>query len=213
MLRVRAEVVVEEDGVGLARREPLGDDLRRLLHAPGHADAARRQVAEVAAVVAAARRHEARRRQERLARHEVAPGRRGVAIRGAEVGPVDGLEAPALRVGEDARPERNAVADRDRVRVRRPPPPGRPRRGGRRGRRARPARGTSGRARRPSLANVRWTVIPTTCGNGSCGGGPWRRFSSQSCTSQPSGVAAATLVRASVGVRTCLPKLACGSFG
>ncbi len=119
VLRVRAEVVVDEDGVGLARREPLGHDLRRLLHAPRHADAARREVAEVAAVVAAARRHQARRRQERLPREEVAARRRGVAIRGAEVGPVDGLESPVLGVGEDPRPERDAVADRDRVGVRR----------------------------------------------------------------------------------------------
>ena len=57
-------------------------------------------------------------------------------------------------------------------------------------------------------ANVRCTVIPTTRGNGSTGGGPWSRFSSQYRTSHPAGVAAAIVISASVGVSTCLPKLA-----
>lgn len=117
VLRVGAEVVVEEDGVRLARREPLVDDLRRLLHAPRHLHALRRQVAEVAAVVAAARRQEARGRQERLPREEVAPRRRGIGVRRREGGAVDGLEGAALRVGEDPRPEGNAVADREGVGV------------------------------------------------------------------------------------------------
>ncbi len=37
------------------------------------------------------------------------------------------------------------------------------------------------------VAKVRWTVIPTTCGNGSQGGGPWSRFSSQYDTPQSDG--------------------------
>ena len=45
------------------------------------------------------------------------------------------------------------------------------------------------------------------------GGGPWSRFSSQYATSQSGGVDPAMLVRASDGVSTCLPKLACGSLG
>jgi hypothetical protein len=49
-------------------------------------------------------------------------------------------------------------------------------------------------------------------GIGSIGGGPWRRFSYQYRSDHPSGVAPAMLVSASVGVSTCLPKLACGSF-
>ena len=56
-------------------------------------------------------------------------------------------------------------------------------------------------------------MIPTTCGNGSHGGGPWSRFSSQYATSHSGGVAPAMLVSASDGVSTCLPKLACGSLG
>src|SRR2546426_9468906 len=63
------------------------------------------------------------------------------------------------------------------------------------------------------VANVRWTVIPTTSGIGAKGGRPSRRFSSQYRTSQCSGVVAAKLVKASVGVSTCLPKLELGSFG
>ena len=55
--------------------------------------------------------------------------------------------------------------------------------------------------------------MPTTSGNGSQGGGPWSRFSSQYATSQSAGVAPAMLVSASEGVSTCLPKLACGSLG
>src|SRR5215813_13309746 len=55
--------------------------------------------------------------------------------------------------------------------------------------------------------------MPTTSGMGVDGGRPFRRFSSQYRMSQCSGVVAAKLVRASVGVRTCLPKLALGSFG
>ena len=55
--------------------------------------------------------------------------------------------------------------------------------------------------------------MPTTSGIGVNGGRPCSRFSSQYSTRQPGGVAAATLVRASVGVSTCLPKLACGSLG
>src|SRR5207244_1411633 len=55
--------------------------------------------------------------------------------------------------------------------------------------------------------------MPTTSGNGRSGGGPWSRFSSQYRTDHSLGVDAATLVNASVGVSTCLPKLAWGSFG
>ena len=55
--------------------------------------------------------------------------------------------------------------------------------------------------------NVRWTVMPTTCGKGRDGAGPCSRFSSQSAMRQSGGVAAAIAVRASVGVSTCLPKL------
>ena len=75
--------------------------------------------------------------------------------------------------------------------------------------RARYQRASSYARRRTSDARV----IPTTCGTGSMGGGPWSRFSSQYFTSQSAGVAPAMLVSASVGVSTCLPKLACGSFG
>ena len=55
--------------------------------------------------------------------------------------------------------------------------------------------------------------MPTTSGGGSAGAGPSSRFSSQYAISQLGGVDAATLVSASVGVKTCLPKLAWGSFG
>ena len=55
--------------------------------------------------------------------------------------------------------------------------------------------------------------MPTTSGNGSAGGGPCSRFSSQYVTLHSGGVDAAMLVSARLGVRTCLPKLACGSFG
>ena len=57
------------------------------------------------------------------------------------------------------------------------------------------------------------TVIPTTSGNGSIGGGPWSRFSSQYATVHSGGVLPAMLVSARLGVSTCLPKLACGSLG
>ena len=61
-------------------------------------------------------------------------------------------------------------------------------------------------------ANVRCTVMPTTCGTGSAGGGPCSRFSSQYRTRQPGGVAAAIEVSERLGVRTCLPKLPYGDF-
>ena len=74
-------------------------------------------------------------------------------------------------------------------------------------------RDTSGRARKPRSAKVRCTVMPTTAGKGWHGGGPESRFSSQYDTRQSGGVLPAMLVSARLGVRTCLPKLACGSLG
>ena len=151
--------------------------------------------------------------QEPAAGKQVAARRRVVAI-GAPVAPaVDRPERPRLDVAEDLRPDLHALADRQGVGVR----------GGLLGARqdVQPAQDhlrpplaiPAPPAHRPRSANVRWTVIPTTCGNGSQGGGPCNRFSSQYATSQSGGVAPAMLVSASDGVRTCLPKLACGSLG
>ena len=112
----RAEIVVDEDGVGLAVGRELGDDLLDVAHPIGHVQASVDEIAEAAAIVAAARRDQARRGEEAVARQKVAARRRVVAIGTPVVAAVDRLAAcpPRRRGGSAAR-----AARRRRSRARR----------------------------------------------------------------------------------------------
>jgi hypothetical protein len=117
----RAQVVVDEDGVGLAALRELGDDLRRVAHLIRQVEPVGREVAEAAAVVAAARRDQARGREEAVARQQRAARRRVVAIgpaRAPVLAAVERLQPAGLDVGEELRPDLHAVADHERVAVR-----------------------------------------------------------------------------------------------
>ena len=119
VLRPRAEVVVDEDAVGLPVGAELGDHLLDVPDLVGHRQPLRRQVAEAATVVAAPRGDQAGRRQEAPPRQQVAARRRIVAI-GTPIAPaIDRPERPRLDVAEDLRPDLDALADRQRVGVRR----------------------------------------------------------------------------------------------
>ncbi len=119
VVRARAEVVVDEDGVRLAVGQELVDDLPRVAHPVRHREALGRQVAEAAAVVAAARRDEARRREEARVREQVAARGRVVAVRARVVSAVDGSQRARVDVAEERAPDLHALADDERVGVRR----------------------------------------------------------------------------------------------
>ena len=77
------------------------------------------EVAEAAAIVAAARRNQARGREERARRKDVAPRGRLVAVRLEVTASVNALQAAALHVAQDLRPQLYSFADRDCVGMRR----------------------------------------------------------------------------------------------
>ena len=118
VLGPRAEVVVDEDAVGLPVGAELGDDLLDVPDLVRHRQALGRQVAEAAAVVAAPRGDQAGRRQEAPPRQQVAARRRVVAVGTPVAPPVDRPERPRLDVAEDLRPDLDALADRQGVGVR-----------------------------------------------------------------------------------------------
>ena len=138
VLRPGAEVVVDEDAVGLPVAAELGDDLLDVPDLVGHRQPVGRQVAEAATVVAAPRGDQAGRRQEAPTRQQVAARRRVVAVGTPVTPPVDRPERPRLDVAEDLRPELRP-----------------PRRSPGRRRAARPPRGTTGRAARPGPPSPR----------------------------------------------------------
>lgn len=115
---IRAQVVVDEDDVRLVQRGDLVDDALRVAELARIRERQRGEVAEPAAVVAAARRDDAPGRQEGPAVDDLAARDRRVVERGRERTLVARLQGACRGVGQDPRPGRHAVADRDRVGVR-----------------------------------------------------------------------------------------------
>src|SRR5439155_13353508 len=98
--------------------DDLPDDLLWVAALVGHVQAVGGEVAEAAPVVAAAGGVDAGGGQERPAVEQVAPRRRGVAVRLA-VGPgVRPLQRAALDVAEDLRPHLRPLAEYQLVGVR-----------------------------------------------------------------------------------------------
>ena len=119
VVAARAEIVVDEHRVGLAIFLKLGSDLVRMAHAVGHAQAVGGEIAEAAAVVASAGGDEAGRREKAAARKNRAPRRRIVAVVVFILGDVARLQVSGFHVAKNARPELHAVAQRERIGVRR----------------------------------------------------------------------------------------------
>lgn len=116
---IRTEIIVNEDGVGLIVGFEFRDDLRRILHTIRHAQAVCGEVAEAAAIMAAARGDEAGGGKEARARQNCAARWRIAAIVGFVICAVGGTEATGFDVGENLRPELDAVADGECVGMRR----------------------------------------------------------------------------------------------
>src|SRR5690606_38414751 len=94
-----AEVVVDEYAVRLAVREELLNDLLGLADVVGHVEPFRGEVAEAAAIVAAARGDHAGGGEERPAGQDVAARRRIIAVRAGVAAGVAWLERPGFHVG------------------------------------------------------------------------------------------------------------------
>ena len=113
----RAEIVVDEDGVGLVLGLKFGDDLLHVAHEIRHVQPARREVAEFAAAVATARGDQAGGGQEALARQQIAARRRIVAIRPAIIAVIGLLQLAGGDVAEDLPPKLHSLAERQGVGV------------------------------------------------------------------------------------------------
>ncbi len=114
---IGAEIVVGEDDVGLLlianlRRHALDSANRVRLADPG-----RGEIAERAAVVAAARGVDAGGGQKAAARENLPAWNWREVIGGVVVGAIDPPELPGFDVPEDSRPDRHAVADGDGIGV------------------------------------------------------------------------------------------------
>ncbi len=96
----------------------LRDDLLDVAQPVRHVQPLRREIAKPTAVVTAARRNDARRREKAVARQQVAPRCRIVAIRPAIVTAIDRLQSAGLDVLENLRPDLYTLAERDGIRVR-----------------------------------------------------------------------------------------------
>lgn len=115
---IGAEIVVHEDGVGLAVGGEFFGDLLGFAHAVGHAKAFGREIAKAAAIVASAGGDDACGGEETGARED-GTARGGVqAIVAVVGGEVAGLQEAGFDIGENARPELNPVAEGERVGVR-----------------------------------------------------------------------------------------------
>ena len=115
IIRTGAEVVVGEDGVGLAVATELVGDLLDVSHQVGHVQPFGRQVAEVAAVVATSGGNQACCGQKGVPIQQISPRGGVVPIRSSKSGPVDGLKPVCLHVPQDISPERDSIADRQCV--------------------------------------------------------------------------------------------------
>lgn len=119
LFAVGAEIVVDEDGIGLMVGRELTGDLLRMPPAVGHPQAVRREVAEAAAAMTAAGSDKAGCREEAFAGQDRAAGRRILPVVVIEVGVVTGAETSRFDIGQDGGPELHTVADGKGIRMRR----------------------------------------------------------------------------------------------
>src|SRR5271157_5787664 len=115
----RAQVVVNEDRVGLAVFLELGSDLLGMAHAIRHAQAVGREIAEAAAVVASAGGDQTGGGEKTAARKKRTAGRRITAVVVLVGGDIARLQVVFLYVMEDARPQLHSIAEREGVGMRR----------------------------------------------------------------------------------------------
>src|ERR1035441_6490725 len=119
VLPVGSQVVVDEDRVVLPVRQELGGDLAGMAHSIRHTQAIGCQVAKPAPVVAAAGGNQTGGGEKAAAWENRSPWRWVLAIVALIVRRVFRPQAARFHIGQNARPELHAIADGQRVRMRR----------------------------------------------------------------------------------------------
>src|SRR5207249_4367044 len=110
-----AEVIIDEDRVGLIILLELLQDLASVADLVRHAETISRKIAEATAIVTAARGNKAGRREKAAPWQEIAPGAGLFTVRPEEIGAIDRPRSAGLDITKDLRPELDAFADGEDV--------------------------------------------------------------------------------------------------